>query len=136
MSDRDAVLFANEAFYRAFADRDVAGMEALWSAAAPVACIHPGWGALIGRREVVESWRRILGSEGSPKIACRRPQAFLYGDLAVVICYEQIRDNFLVATNVFRREGRHWKMVHHQAGPSAHAPADEEEEDTPAPRPN
>ena len=29
--ERDAVLFSNEAFYRAFADRDFAAMDALWS---------------------------------------------------------------------------------------------------------
>ncbi len=28
--ERDVVLFANEAFYRAFASRDVAAMERLW----------------------------------------------------------------------------------------------------------
>ena len=31
MSDTDAVLFANEAFYRAFADRDEASMDDLWA---------------------------------------------------------------------------------------------------------
>jgi hypothetical protein len=41
MSDTDAVLFANEAFYRAFADRDEEAMEDLWSATAQVACLHP-----------------------------------------------------------------------------------------------
>jgi hypothetical protein len=38
-----AVLDANSAFYRAFAARDVAAMEAVWSGERPVACIHPGW---------------------------------------------------------------------------------------------
>ena len=31
MSDTDAVLFANEAFYQAFADRDEPAMETVWS---------------------------------------------------------------------------------------------------------
>lgn len=137
MSERAAVLFANEAFYRAFADRDVAGMEALWSEAVPIACVHPGWAALTTREDVIESWRRILSSEGSPHIQCRRPEAFVYGDIALVICYEQIQNNVLVATNMFRREGRQWKMIHHQAGPSAQAVPEDEGETPPAPlRPN
>jgi SnoaL-like domain len=138
MSERDAVLFANEAFYQAFADRDLAVMETLWSAQAPVACIHPGWGALTTRKDVMESWRRILSNESSPKVSCQAAEAFIHGEVAFVICYEEIDGNFLVATNVFRHEGRQWKIVHHQAGPTAFVPGedDEEEEESSAPRIN
>ena len=41
--------FANEAFYMAFNRRDLAAMEALWSAGHEAVCLHPGWPALIGR---------------------------------------------------------------------------------------
>ena len=125
MSDHQAVLFANEAFYRAFADGDLSAMDAVWARAAPVACIHPGWAALSGREAVMESWRAILSSSNRPAIESRAATAFLYGDTAVVICYEAVNKAFLVATNVFVREGRAWKMVHHQAGPAA-PPAPEE----------
>ena len=49
MSDEEAVLAANEEFYRAFAARDLAAMDALWAQETPVACVHPGWDALVGR---------------------------------------------------------------------------------------
>ncbi len=135
MSEHAAILFANEAFYRAFADRDYKAMDAVWAQEGPITCIHPGWGALAGRTEVLESWKRILDNESSPTLVCRGPQVFLLGELAMVICYEQIEEQFLVATNLFRREGRRWHLVHHQAGPTAIRMTDEEPADE-APKPN
>ena len=128
--DRETVLFANEAFYRAFADRDMAAMDALWAREAPVACIHPGWGLLDSREAVMESWRGILGSGSAPDIRCRRARAFILGDAAFVTCFEAVGADMLIATNVFVRERSGWKMVHHQAGPTAERPGDD---DAPAP---
>ena len=127
MADDEAVLFANEAFYRAFADRDVKAMDEVWAQGVPVACIHPGWNALEGRDDVMESWRSILGGN-APAIRCVSPQVMVHGGLAVVVCYEDLGASHLVATNIFVREGRVWKMVHHQAGPTAYPVPEEDEE--------
>lgn len=117
MSDRAAVLFANDAFYTAFRLRDAAAMEGLWAEAHPVACIHPGWQALIGREAVVESWRSLFARDAVPQLVCCRPEVFLFGATATVICYEVIGSVVLVATNLFVREGKLWRMTLHQAGP-------------------
>ncbi len=94
-------------------------MAALWARAAPVACIHPGWAALTGRAAVMESWRAILASTSRPAIASRAAKAYVYGEVAVVICYETVGgEGYLVATNVFIREDGDWRLVHHQAGPT------------------
>ncbi len=122
MSDADAVLFANEAFYLAFATRDFDAMAAVWSDDEPVSCIHPGWRALTGRAAVLQSWRGILGNPASPPVSCRNAEAHMLGETAVVLCYEELAGNLLVATNVFRRDGNAWRMVHHQAGPCHEAP--------------
>ncbi len=127
--ERDAVLFANEAFYRAFADRDFGAMEQVWSRQESIACIHPGWSPVIGRERVLASWRAILANPGAPAIACRRPVAFLRGDSAFVICYEEVNGAVLVATNLFAREGQAWRMTHHQAGPTAMPVEDEDREE-------
>lgn len=118
MSEENAVLFANEAFYLAITNRDVAAMRQIW-AEGPVACLHPGWAALVGRDDVLDSWDRILSHDAAPKITCREPRVLIHGEVAVVVCYEQIDGEFLVATNIFRHEQRQWRMVHHQAGPTA-----------------
>lgn len=62
MSEQEAVLAANLAFYQAFAQRDGAAMARLWAERAPVTCIHPGWPALEGRAAVLESWADILAN--------------------------------------------------------------------------
>ncbi len=120
--ERDAILFANEAFYRAFAARDLAAMDGIWARNLPVACIHPGWGRLTGRRPVMESWRNILANPGAPAIICRDAEAHTLGEVAFVLCYEAIGATYLVATNIFAREGGAWRMVHHQAGPTTAVP--------------
>jgi ketosteroid isomerase-like protein len=113
------VLEANDAFYRAFADADADAMARLWAEGHPVTCVHPGWDVLVGREAVVASWRGILGSGSAPHIACFLAEAHLMGDFALVTCQEILPDARLAATNVFAREGRRWRLVHHQATPIA-----------------
>lgn len=130
MSEREAVLFANEAFYRAFADRDMVAMEEVWATRAEVVCIHPGWGPLEGREKVMEGWDGILSNPASPNISCRDARAYVRGEMAFVVCYEGIDGQYLIATNVFVHEDGLWRIVHHQAGPTSDAPEDEEETPT------
>ena len=113
------VLEANAAFYRAFAGRELDAMEAIWARRAPVACVHPGWDALDGREEVLRSWRGILGSPDAPEVRCTEAQARVLGEVAWVVCHEELAGGRLVATNLFAREDGAWRMVHHQATPMA-----------------
>lgn len=131
MSQEAAVLFANEAFYLAFATRDLKSMENIWSRDAPITCVHPGWRPLMGRDEVMESWVTILGNPGSPAVEFRNARAFLYGDVACVLGYEVLQEGVLAATNTFVKEGAGWRLVHHHASPVADSP---EFRETPQPR--
>ncbi|HKT17154.1 MAG TPA: nuclear transport factor 2 family protein [Stellaceae bacterium] len=116
-SDIDAVLSANLEFYRAFAGRDAAAMDAIWAREAPVTCVHPGWTPLSGRAGVLKSWRDILANPESPRVMCHDDQAFLHGEVALVLCEEELDAGHLIATNIFVREAGAWRMVHHQASP-------------------
>lgn len=118
-----AVLAANALFYAAFSRRDVSAMEALWARAEPVTCIHPGWNALIGRDEVLQSWRAILANPASPSVEASGESAHVAGDVAWVLCTEAAPDGEvqLIATNIYRREDGQWRLCHHQAGMLAKA---------------
>lgn len=111
------LLFANEAFYDAFRLRDYSAMEQLWASSVDVACVHPGWPAVMGRDAVLRSWKGILTGEHAPDIHFRAPKPFVQGTSGFVICYETLGSGVLVASNVFVREEGTWKLVHHQAGP-------------------
>ncbi len=117
MSLEEAVLAANEAFYRAFNQKDVALMDDVWSASPDVTCVHPGWNVLEGREAVLESWHNILGNPNQARIVTGGATAYLYGPLAVVICRELVAGSPLVASNVFALEDETWKLVHHHSGP-------------------
>jgi len=112
----DAVLAANEAFYAAFAARDMSAMEALWASGMEVTCIHPGWNVLNGRDAILESWDAILTNPVQPRIITAGAQARLLGDTAIVTCRELVAATPLTATNVFVRERGRWRLVHHQSG--------------------
>ena len=119
MSDTDSVLFANDAFYQAFADKDMEAMADLWANDQPVSCLHPGWGPLLELSEILSSWAAILGAPEAPGIRCIRPTVQLHGDVGTVVCFEQLPGGTLVATNIFVRQGSLWKMIHHQGGPTS-----------------
>ena len=112
---------ANDAFYRAFRDRDIVAMERLWAATAPVACMHPGMGVVTGREPVLASWRGILRHPGAPSLSCSEVAVHLLGTSAFVTCLEgqEGKRARLIATNVFVREDGHWRLVHHHASPLA-----------------
>ena len=117
MNDRDAVLEANLEFYRAFATRDFAAMDRLWARKAQVLCTHPGWIPLAGRSTVMASWHDILSNPESPKVMCHEDAAYLYGEVALVLCEEELPGGHLAATNIFIREDGAWRLTHHHASP-------------------
>ena len=122
VSDESEVLRANASFYEAFARKDAEAMDRVWADEGPVACVHPGWGALSGRDAVVRSWRAILDGGGAPPIRCEGASAHLWGEVALVLCTERIPGASLAATNLFVRQRGAWKLAHHHASPVAEAP--------------
>ncbi|MEQ9556125.1 MAG: nuclear transport factor 2 family protein [Rhodospirillales bacterium] len=117
MSDREAILFANDTFYAAFAGGSIKQMRAAWADDRDITCIHPGWRPLIGQKDVMDSWATILSTGETADIRCVGARAFSHGDTAYITGFERMPGTLLTATNVFVRAGAVWRMVHHQAGP-------------------
>ena len=124
MTDHDALIFANEAFYAAFREGDFATMEQIWADDEAVFCVHPGWNPLYGRDAVLGSWQRILRNSARPNIICHEQKPQIIGDVGLVICFEQIDADFLVASNMFVRspQSNLWRLIHHHSGPAATPP--------------
>jgi len=109
----EALLAANDSFYRAFNQRDLEAMDMLWSQSADVTCIHPGWNLLSGREDVMESWEAIMSNPAQPRMVSGGATPQIHGEWAVVVCREFVGGMPLIATNVFVREGFDWRLVHH-----------------------
>jgi len=110
------VLAANAAFYRAMRAGDLAAMDGLWARDRSVSCTHPEAPALVGRAEVMESWRLILIEGEAPDIECHDAYAIVTGATAMVLCREVLGEMELIASNAFVREDGEWRLVNHQAG--------------------
>jgi ketosteroid isomerase-like protein len=133
MSERDAVLNANRAFYDAFQTLDVEKMEKVWARDPSIICIHPGWRKLSGWGPIMASWERIFENVFEMKFELGETNVTISGDLAVVAVeenltqrgYDGISRSQVMATNVFERIGDVWFMVMHHGSPVIAPPDDE-----------
>jgi ketosteroid isomerase-like protein len=124
--DVQRVLEANHAFYAAFELLDMDAMTRAWSSDAPISCIHPRGDLVEGRADVMASWKAIFEATQSIRFDLKRVRAFVAGDAAWVVLFEEIETRHseavlraqTQATNVFVREGGEWKLVHHHAEPA------------------
>jgi hypothetical protein len=108
---------ANTAFYRAFATADFAAMSRLWAESLSVSCCHPGADPLLGRTEILNSWRQIFLHGQPTDIRFIPQQMALTGGIGIACGLEVIGNGRFACTNLFAMEGGVWRMIHHQGGP-------------------
>jgi len=120
---------AESAFYEALAKGDLDAMMAVWADDDDIYCVHPGGARLCGVEQVRESWRQIFASGQGLRFQLREQQQVNGMMLSVHSVYEYITvageprpRGPVVATNVYFRTERGWRMVAHHASP-APAPA-------------
>ncbi|MFZ1121307.1 MAG: nuclear transport factor 2 family protein, partial [Candidatus Binataceae bacterium] len=88
MSDRESILEANRAFYRAFESLDADRMGEMWLRDPRIVCIHPGWSRLIGWGPIMNSWERIFDNVFEMKFELGELEVMISGDLAIVVVEE------------------------------------------------
>ena len=133
MSEREAVLAANLAFYEAFESLDAEKMEKVWLKEPRILCIHPGWRKLAGWGPIMASWERIFDNVFEMKFELGEMDVMISGDLAIVVVeenltqrgYDGAQHSHVLATNVFERMGQNWFMVMHHGSPVLAPPDDE-----------
>ena len=129
MATDDEVRKASNQFYAALnnmANGDAGSMADVWSHSADVTTMHPLGGREVGWDEVSGPWGQVaqMASGGQIKLADQLIRAS--GDMAyevgvekgqITLAGRQVPINHRV-TNVYRREGGAWKIVHHHADES------------------
>jgi len=121
----DEVARANQEFYEAFESLDIVRMDRIWLQQEYVTCIHPGWTQRVGWPAVRDSWVLIFNNTLSMKFDLTEIQIQVAGDVAWVICTENItsqqgemtQESRVLATNLFEKVGDRWKIIHHHGSP-------------------
>jgi ketosteroid isomerase-like protein len=114
---------AETAFYAAFENADYTAMKAVWSPEDDIECIHPLGERLMGQKEVGNSWRRMFSGGKRMKFRLAHTKRFQTEQLVIHILYENItiaekHHPPLIATNIYRFNGRGWHMILHHASPA------------------
>ena len=125
MTNQQQVEQANLDFYRAMQNLSIDMMEDLWLCAEWVQCVHPNWETLTGWEKVRQSWVNIFQNTEKMHIHPSEVSIHVDSQFAWVTCVESIHTfiggrmgiAFTQATNVFKRSGEDWKMVHHHTSP-------------------
>jgi ketosteroid isomerase-like protein len=124
-ADADAVRDANTRFYRARSAQNLLEMEAVWSHAPHVCCVHPGETVLQGWDRIRDSWRTVLGGALCLTVEPEAEQVTIVGPAAIVTCRERITSFTLdgsmqaarQATNIFQKRRGRWSLIVHHASP-------------------
>lgn len=136
MGDREAVIAANEAFYRSLEALDIRAMRKIWAQRTDDICVHPGWEVLHGWHEIEASWTAIFANTGYMRFQASDVSVEVLGDVGRVTCVENIYSvigseaihSRVASTNLFLREGERWKLFLHHGSPIASVGDDEDED--------
>jgi len=116
---------AEAAFYEAFMKRDLESMMAVWADDDEVYCVHPRGARVTGVEQVRESWRQIFAGGQNVRFQVREQHLLQAMMVSVHSVYEQISlpdeertRACMIATNIYMRTERGWRMMAHHASPA------------------
>lgn len=122
--DEDEVRKASENVYTAMnrmINGDTSGVAKVWSHAADVTAMHPIGGRVVGWDAVRESFEKVAGIASDGRVKLEERMVRVTGDLAYEVGMERGHAKLagkpveidIRVTNIYRREGGEWKVVHH-----------------------
>jgi len=116
---------AEAAFYQAFESADLSAMMQVWSDEDEIVCIHPHGPRLVGYDDIRESWSQILSNTPTIQFQLTELRCFEDGTIAIHYLNENIflasdrqRQFSVLATNVYRRTSKGWRIILHHASPT------------------
>ncbi|MCC2594954.1 nuclear transport factor 2 family protein [Pusillimonas sp. MFBS29] len=117
---------AEQAFYQALRQADLALMMQVWADDEEVVCIHPGGMRTIGHDALKSAWQQIFAN-GPVNIQPVRPMIMTSVMSSIHVLIEQLsvstaqgsQTAHCYSTNIFHKGRYGWKMVLHHA---SHAP--------------
>lgn len=119
------------AFYEAISRADIDGVMALWADEEDIVCIHPGAPRLVGHASIRAAWESIFEQGG---VHIRPVQLHVAQNMMTSVhnIIEEVhraasrkQDIHILATNVYMKTPRGWRIVtHHASVVPGEAPAD------------
>jgi ketosteroid isomerase-like protein len=126
-ADHLAVARANQLFYAAVQEANIEKMSASWLHESWVKCTHPGWEVLCGWNDVKASWEQIFTHGQQLSVVISDVEVKLADHFASLSCTENLTvvdeetqiptSVSLSASNLFKRVGDQWLMIHHHSTP-------------------
>jgi ketosteroid isomerase-like protein len=124
MSTDDEVRAASEQFYAALnrvLNGDADPMADIWSQSVTVTAMHPLGGRQVGWTDVADSFQQVAGLASGGQVEVSEQLVQVAGDMAYELGVERGRVGLggkqipieHRVTNVYRREGGAWRIVHH-----------------------
>jgi ketosteroid isomerase-like protein len=114
------------AFYEAIARADLEALMAVWADDEEIVCIHPTGQRLRGSAAIRENWRNIFAH--NPRLTVRISRSVRWSGMLLAVhnvvetLYvgdEAVPHGPMLATNVFQRGARGWRLLSHHASTGA-----------------
>lgn len=121
---------AETAFYDAIERGDLDAMMAIWADDEEIVCIHPAGHRLSGHAAIRDAWRQVF--ESGSRLHVRVSHAVRWTS-ALMAVHNVLETLYLgndptphgpmLASNVFVRGAKGWRLVAHHASTASEAPA-------------
>lgn len=117
---------AESAFYEAIGRADLEAMMAVWADDEEIVCIHPTGQRLRGSAAIRENWRSIFAS--NPRLSVQISRSIRWSGMLVAV-HSVVETLYvgndltphgpMLATNVYQRGARGWRLLSHHASAAA-----------------